>query len=185
MAKTETIFWRRLDTDGLERLTIVASKDRILVDGTILTTEDGGCRVDHHWRLDRDWRVLHVTITRTGTDGDGTLHLQRAGNGWMVNGQPRPDLDGAHEVDLSLTPFCNSVALRRLAKTSCNTIALDVAYVDGTTLDVSRSRQAYDRIDSRRFRFRDLGTASGYEAMLDVDDDGFVTRYEGLFARAN
>jgi hypothetical protein len=28
-----------------------------------------------------------------------------------------------------------------------------------------------------------LGVASGFEAVLDFDDDGLVTRYEGLFER--
>lgn len=184
MTRTKIIFWRRLDTNGLERLSIVESENRIHINGTILTTEDGGCRVDHNWELHRDWRVLQVAITRTGSDGDGTLHLERTGDGWRVNGQPRPDLDGAHEVDLSLTPFCNTLALRRLAGTGGNTIVLDVAYLDGATLDVFRSRQAYDQITGRCFGYRDLGAAAGFEAKLDVDDDGFVMRYEGLFARA-
>lgn len=185
MGNTEIIFWRRLDTDGLERLSVVESEDSVRIEGTILTTEDGGCRIDHHWQLDRDWRVLDVSITRTGADGNGTLHLERTGDGWMVNGQPRPDLDGVHEVDLSLTPFCNTLALRRFTGSGGKTITLNVAYVDGATLDVSRSRQAYDRIADRRFLFRDLGIASGFEAMLDVDDRGFVIQYEGLFVRAN
>ncbi|MCZ0963376.1 putative glycolipid-binding domain-containing protein [Paracoccus benzoatiresistens] len=184
MVVSKTVFWRRLDTDGLERLSVVENEHGLRIDGTILTTEDGGCRVDHRWQLDPGWRVLDVAITRAGSDGDKTLRLWRTRDRWMVNGQPRPDLDGALEVDLSLTPFCNTLALRRLMAAGDGTLVLDVAYVDGATLDVLRSRQGYDRIADGLYRYRDLGIAPGFEAMLDVDESGFVVQYEGLFARA-
>ena len=185
MAFTRTIFWRRLDTDGLERLLVVEDDAGIFVKGTILTTEDGGCRLDHDWHLDSNWSALSVAVSREGADGHKALRLDRRGAGWKVDGHTRPDLDGASEADLSLTPFCNTLALRRLMGSEGDTIELDIAYIDGVALSVARSRQAYDRIDDRCFRYRDLGLAMGFEAMLDVDDVGFVTRYEGLFERAH
>lgn len=183
MAISRTIFWRRLDTDGLERLTVAEDNNGIFVEGTILTTEDGGCHVDHEWRLDSNWSALSVAVSREGPDGRKALRLDRSGGGWKVNGQTRPDLDGASEVDFSLTPFCNTLALRRLIKTDGDTIMLDIAYIDGVTLSVARSRQAYDRTGNRCYRYRDLGLAMGFTALIDVDDAGFVTRYEGLFER--
>jgi len=185
MAMTRTIFWRRLDTDGLERLQVVQDDGGIFVKGTILTTEDGGCRVDHDWHLDSNWSALSVAVSREGADGRKALRLDRTGVSWKVDGQTRSDLDGASEVDLSLTPFCNTLALRRLMETGGDTITLDIAYIDGVTLSVARSRQAYDRLNNRCVRYRDLGLTMGFEAMLDVDDAGFVTRYESLFERTN
>lgn len=185
MAITSTIFWRRLDTDGLERLSVVEGDTGIFAKGTILTTEGGGCHVGHEWHLDSNWSVLSVAVSREGADGQKALRLDRTGNRWKVDGQTRPDLDRASEVDLSLTPFCNTLALRRLMGADGNTIVLDTAYIDGVALSVVRSRQAYDRLGNRCFRYRDPGLAKGFEAMLDVDDFGFITRYEGLFERAN
>ncbi|WP_274353922.1 putative glycolipid-binding domain-containing protein [Roseinatronobacter alkalisoli] len=185
MAITRTIFWRRLDTDGLERLLVVEDDAGIFVKGTILTTEDGGCRIDHDWHLDSKWSVLSVAVSRDGNDGHKALRLDRTGDGWKVDGQNRPDLDGTSEVDLSLTPFCNTLALHRLMGADSDTLVLDIAYVDGVSVSVARSRQAYDRIDNRCFRYRDLGLAMGFEAMIHVDDAGLVKRYEGLFERAD
>ena len=48
---------------------------------------------------------------------------------------------------------------------------------------MERSRQRYDRVGPNRVRFVDLGVAAGFEADLDLDDDGLVLRYEGLFER--
>lgn len=184
MAITRTIFWRRLDSDGLERLSVIEGDNGIIAKGTILTTEDGGCRLDHDWHLDSKWSALNVAVSREGADGRKALHLNRTGVSWTVDGQTRPDLDGASEVDLSLTPFCNTIALRRLMASGGDTITLDVAYIDAATLSVTPSRQAYERVTNTCFRYRDLGLYRGFEALLDVDDAGFVLRYEGLFERA-
>jgi hypothetical protein len=50
-------------------------------------------------------------------------------------------------------------------------------------MTVVRSRQRYDRLGPNRLRFVDLGVAAGFEADLEVDDEGLVHRYEHLFER--
>ena len=48
-------------------------------------------------------------------------------------------------------------------------------------LTLQPSRQRYERLSTRSFRYIDLGAADGFEATLEVDANGIVTRYEGLF----
>lgn len=62
----------------------------------------------HHWRLDADWRAQFVIVERWSSQGHGRLRLERAGTIWRVDGELRPDLEGADEPDLSVTPFCNA-----------------------------------------------------------------------------
>ena len=80
------------------------------------------------------------------------MRLERAGTGWRVDGRPRPDLDGAEEPDLSVTPFCNTLPIRRMLDTAGQSLTLDIAFIDGTALTVARSRQRYDRQGCRRIR---------------------------------
>lgn len=173
------LFWRRTDVAGLERLELQRHADGIVAASTVLCTEDGGFRLDHHWRLDAQWRAQSVRVERWGAQGHGVLLLERAGTGWRVDGAVRPDLEGAEEPDLSVTPFCNSFPIRRTAAA----LTLDTAYVDGATLTVARSRQRYERKGPRLLRYVDLGLSRGFEADLEVDDDGLVRRYEHLFER--
>ncbi|OJU17988.1 MULTISPECIES: putative glycolipid-binding domain-containing protein [unclassified Sphingomonas] len=175
------IFWRRLDLDGVERLSIVERDEQVHIAGTVIATEDGGFQIDHLWSLDADWSAQAVTVSRSGAGGAKAVHLERSGEDWLVDGIVRADLIGAEEPDLSVTPFCNTLPVRRLLKGSSDTITLDIVYIDGATLEVTRSRQAYDQIAAGRVRYRDLGLFAGFEAMLDVDRDGIVCRYEGLF----
>ena len=173
------LFWRRTDVQGLERLELNRAPDGIVAHGTVLSTEDGGFRLDHHWRLDPAWRALSVSVERWNAQGHGRLVVERADAGWRVDGVSRPDLDGAEEPDLSVTPFCNTLPIRRMRES----LTLDTAWIDGAALTVARSRQRYERRSASRLRYIDLGLSAGFEADLDVDEEGLVLRYEHLFER--
>jgi hypothetical protein len=111
------------------------------------------------------------------------LRLERVGTGWWVDHRPRPDLDGAEEPDLSITPFCNTLPIRRTPQTPGESLTVDTAFIDGAALTVARSRQRYIRQGPRHLRYVDLGISRGFEADLLVDDSGLVLRYEHLFQR--
>jgi len=155
----------------------------ILATSTVICLDDGGFRLDHRWRLDPGWRAQCVTVERWSSLGHAILRLERVGTGWQVDGAPRPDLDGADEPDLSVTPFCNTFPIRRAPTTAGESLTLDTAYIDGPTLTVARSTQRYIRRGPDRLRYVDLGLSRGFEADLVVDDAGLVLHYEHLFER--
>jgi hypothetical protein len=179
----QILFWRRTDVAGLERMALSITPDAVLADSTVICMEDGGFRLDHRWRLTTDWRALSLSVERWGATGHTCLDLERSDGGWNVNGGHRPDLDGADEPDLSVTPFCNSFPIRRTPSEAGQSLTLDTCYVDGATMTVARSRQRYDRLGPRQLRYVDLGLSAGFEAELTVDDDGLVLRYQHLFER--
>ena len=177
------LFWRRTDVEGLERLELAIGPDGIVAAGAVICLEAGGFRLEHRWRLDSDWRTQSVTVERWNSRGHGALRLERAGTGWQVDGHPRPDLEGAQEPDLSVTPFCNTFPIRRTSNVPGERLLLDTAFIDGPTLTVARSSQRYERQGPGRVRYVDLGLSRGFEADLVVDDAGLVLRYEHLFER--
>jgi len=182
MSKT-VLFWRRTDLEGLERLELVVGPDGVAVQSAVISLEDGGLRIDHRWQLDADWRVQSVLVERWNARDHQTVRLERSAAGWRVDGSSRPDLDGAVEPDLSVTPFCNTIAIRRLWRTQAPSLTLDVACINGSTLEVARSSQRYERQAPDRVRYVDLGLSRGFEADLMVDEMGLVLDYEHLFER--
>jgi uncharacterized protein len=177
------LFWRRIDIEGLERLELEVEPDRVCAMSTVICLEGDGFRLDHRWHLGPDWRAQSVTVERWNSRGHGLLHLERAGTGWRVDGAPRPDLEGADEPDLSVTPFCNTFPIRRTPQAAGESLLLDVAFIDGPALAVTRSSPRYDRQGPRRLRYIDLGRSRGFEADLVVDEAGLVLSYEHLFER--
>ena len=177
------IYWRRTDVAAIECLELEITASKITAAGVVIGLELPTYRVEHKWLLDPSWRVQAVTIERRSEQAPQKLHLERAKEGWEVNGTTRRDLDAAQEPDLSITPFCNTIPIRRAIATGAESLQMTTAYIDGTTLGISTSEQRYDRQGPNRFRYVDLGLYRGFEANLVVDELGLVEVYEHLFER--
>jgi uncharacterized protein len=177
------ICWRRLDSVGLELLALRMRAEGVWVESSVICAANGGFRLDHVWNLTPDWRALSLRIERWDADGRRNLTLERDGEGWRVDGARQPDLDGAEEPDLSVTPFCNTLVMRRMPAADGASLTVDTAYVNGDDLTVTRSRQRYDWKAPGRFRYIDLGLSAGFEADLQVDEERLVQHYEHLFER--
>jgi uncharacterized protein len=177
------LYWERTDVEGLERLELDVSPQGVIATSSLLCVESGGYRLDHRWHLSPDWRAQQVRVERWNADGHAVLRLEREGTGWRVDGAPRPDLDGADEPDLSATPFCNTLPIRRVPLEAGASLTLDTAFIDAAAMTVQRSRQRYERLGPDRLRYVDLGLSQGFTAELEVDGEGLVVRYEHLFHR--
>lgn len=177
------LFWRRKDVPGLERLELSIEPQRVVAVSSVICLEGKGFRLDHRWQLSPDWRAESVAVERWGADGHRVLRVVRHGAGWCVGGVQRQDLEGAEEPDLSVTPFCNTLPIRRVPRHEGASLVLDTAFIDGAALTVTRSKQEYRRQAADRLRYVDLGVSRGFEADLVVDGDGLVIDYEHLFER--
>jgi hypothetical protein len=178
-----TVFrWRRLDFAGLEILTITGSADGISIRGQCIDAGDEPFCVHHEWLLDRSWRSKTLWLTRFGAEGDRHLYIERAGDArWKVDGQNRPDLDGCDEIDLSFTPICNCIALRREELAINGEFELTALHVSLPRVTIAPSRQKYLRTGMNAYRYIDLGLSAGFEAALQVDAQRMIRHYEGLF----
>jgi hypothetical protein len=131
-------------------------------------------------RCDERWRVRSLDVHVAGK-GRVCLRADGAGNWLDADGTPLPALQGCMDVDLSGSPFTNTLPIRRLGDALRERQEIRVAYVDLPKLDVQPVSQAYTRTAPDRVRFESLSRP--FAADLEVDDDGLVLNYEGLFTR--
>ena len=97
-----------------------------------------------------------------------------------------PELDGCIDVDISATPFTNTLPIRRLGLEPGESEELAVTYVRVPELLVGAERQRYSCLEAQAngelYRFEAL--PSGFTAELPIDAEGLVIDYPGLFRRA-
>ena len=139
---------------------------------SVVTTDDRVYRYTATWT--HDWVTRSLVI-------DTGFRLDSTGEGWRLNGRPRPELAAAVDVDLVLTPLTNTLAIQRLALAVGSSAEIVTAWVDAPTLDVHPDPQRYTRTGATEYLFESLD--SDFSATITVDESGFVTEYPGLFSR--
>ncbi|MGI6855867.1 putative glycolipid-binding domain-containing protein [Mesorhizobium sp. 1B3] len=168
--------WRRRDEPGLEVFQLDSDADGFSALSTIVHAGEDAFGMSYMWRLYPDMRTRDLDLRLTSPTRR-EMRIERIASGWRVDGQERPDLAGCDEVDLSATPFCNTLAMLLLKGSG----ELTTLYVDLPSMRMEPSRQRYATLGQNRWRYLDLGAANGFEADIEVDDRGLVVDYQGLF----
>ena len=114
---------------------------------------------------------------------DNSLDLVRSESGrWdhdWIDGDP--DLSSCTDIDIAVTPFTNSLPIRRLQLGVGESADIDVVFIAVPDLTLAPARQRYTRLTEYTYRYESL--TSGYTNEITVDDDGLVVDYPGLFRR--
>ena len=182
------VMWAPWEGPGLEHLRLVTSDDGVVANGLVIGLEAGRpFRISYEVRCDERWRVREVRVATPDSERP-VIELLANGEGrWNGRGaEPLPELDGCIDVDISATPFTNTLPIRRLGLQPGKSTDVEVAYIRVPELLVGLERQRYgcleDQTDRGHYRFEAL--PSGFTASLPVDGDGLVIDYPGLFRRA-
>ena len=178
---TTDVVWRARGWEGVERLELVEGNDAVTARSLLIASPEGelvGAR--YEIVCDAGWRVTHVSMESLGTGRRLDL-AHDADGGWSARGRPLPALAAAMAVDINLSPFTNTLAIRPLDLAPGAAADVDIVYISLPELDVERRRQRYTclRRDASGGLYRyEAGT---FVANVAVDAAGLVTRYEGLW----
>jgi hypothetical protein len=175
-ADGHTVMWSTWEGDGSERLEIRWENEGWTASGVV-----GRERVQYVVRLTPSWQVRQFLLFRDLDEPDLWLFTDGSSRWAEMNGAERPELRGCYDVDLPVTPFTNTLPIRRLPLEVGDTAELSVAYIDVDTLGVRPHRQRYTRLDTHRWRFEQPD--SGFVQDLEVDQYGLVIDYPTLFRR--
>ncbi|MDQ0118416.1 putative glycolipid-binding domain-containing protein [Pseudarthrobacter sp902506025] len=168
--------WYGIETPSIEKLHFTAEGETLRALSTWVN-ENG--HYDYEVTLDRRWIFRELRLHR---HDDGQLEIRRHRDGtWNVNQVLRPDLQGAVDVDLALSPFTNTLPVRRLDLPLGVRTEIITAYVAVPSLQVTPDPQAYTRTAANLYLYESLD--SDFSRQITVDADGFVIDYPGLYTR--
>lgn len=167
--------------EGAEHFTFRTTADGYEARGDVAATLDG-CPLKARYLVEVDaaWKTQRVNVAVTG---GGQLEIRSDGAGrWRgADGRALPGLEGCADPDISMTPFTNTVAIRRLGLNISEVAEIKVAYILVPDLTLRAAPQRYTRLADRLWRFESLD--SDFTADIAVDEQGFVVDYPGLFQR--
>lgn len=177
----KTLRWVAEAGAGLEHLVLWQEGAGLLAQGVVAGERDPPAYgAAYTIGCDLAWRVTQVVVDVAG-GGHLGLYADDAGRWRGQDGKPVDALLGCIDIDLSASCFTNTLPIRRLALAPGERRAIDVAYVQIPGLCVERTAQAYTRLGLNTYRFESM--ADGFQAELEVDDEGLVVAYPGLFRR--
>jgi hypothetical protein len=181
------VMWTAWSDPGLEHLRLVQYDSGILADGVIIAVEDGRpFRARYTIQCDTGWRVREVRIDLLD-DTHKRIDLTSDGEGHWADsaGETLPGLAGCFDIDISATPFTNTLPIRRLALPPGTAADINVVYITLPDMSVQPQLQRYTCLATnvRGGRYRYESRSTGFTAELPVDGDGLVEDYPGLFRR--
>ena len=183
------VLWVPADGAGSEHLRLIDDPAGVSVESVVVGTDDGEpFRLRYELELDRRYRVRRLRLGTLGPESNSSTLRADSEGGWTDGrGEALPELDGCIDVDVSATPFTNTLPIRRLDLERGESAELSVVYVEAPELTVETATQRYtclDPVDEDGGRYRYESVSSGFTTELSVDSDGLVIDYPGLFDRA-
>lgn len=180
---TTTYRWRRNSGVGLEHLHINSCENNIIISSVVIG-EDAGQQFGINYTIicAADWTVRSFKI-ENAEGYDLSLNSDGEGNWYNPDGSSRSGVAGAIDIDLSGTPFTNTLPIRRLDKHQTGySQRFKVLYVPFNTLQPRLDRQQYSCLKPyKTYRYEPL--ARDFSAELEVDNNGIVLNYPELFTR--
>jgi uncharacterized protein len=174
--------WEDWTGHGLQHLVLTERAEAIVADAVCVVAEEGLFGARYRIRCDPAWRCRELDVEIVGTDA--RLRLRGDGTGGWTDGDgaPLPALAGAVDVDLPITPFTNTLPIRRLALAARARAEISVVYVRPPDLTVEIDRQIYTCLEPLR-RYRYEAVDGTFTRDIEVDPQGLVLTYPGLFRR--
>lgn len=193
-----TVAWRALAWEGIEHLSLDVTEERTVADGLILAVLEGRPqRVWYRLWLDPEGLVERVYafcskappargLTPVDVDARHIMIDPSEPGVWTDSaGKHLAKLDGCLDVDITVTPYTNTLPINRLRLDEGQAAEIDVAWIHIPEMRVEKAPQRYTLLERHatgaRYRFESLG--SDFQADIDVDADGLVLNYPDLFER--
>ncbi|MBV9788705.1 MAG: putative glycolipid-binding domain-containing protein [Chloroflexi bacterium] len=183
------IVWHRWEEPGIEHLYLREAHDRVVVDSMIVGVIDEQLmRLRYEVQCDAayQFQAVHVQMLQPF---QRTLTLTRSHDGTWRDGEQKilPEFADAFEIDLTVSPFTNTLPIRRLSPHIDQPVEILVAYIDLPAFSIRPERQLYTLTytSSAYNIYRFEQPSIEYTQDIRVDSQGYVIDYPGLFQRVH
>jgi hypothetical protein len=139
-------------------------------------------KVEYLIKTNHDWETILLEIHSRHSDKTQSIRLQGDGKGnWTGNNENADQFKGCIDVDISLTPFTNTLPIKRLRLDQDQSKEIQVIYFDLLEGQIKPVRQKYTCLSKTKYHYGNV--PNDFEATIEVDEEMFVVDYPSLFFR--
>jgi hypothetical protein len=181
MSKTIAARWQDWSGKSIEHLVLHETAQGVVAESVIVgRTDERAFALHYRIRCDDGWRVRRAEVALVGGSRSLELLGDATGNWTDGSGAPLAQLQGAIDIDLTASPFTNTLPIRRLKLGRGESRDILTAYIVVPDLTVTTDPQRYTCLEpDHLYRFESLD--SDFTRDIEVDRSGLVLNYPGLF----
>lgn len=179
----QPIIWQAVKWTATEYFTLHDHGQGMLANGRI-----NGAMADHpfsiHYEIEitADWRVSSFHIRQEGlTQTELKLTSDLHGHWFDKDNNHIDAFDDCIDIDISLTPFTNTLPVKRLDFGAGESKLLDMLYIKLPEFELQKVQQRYTRTGVHEYLYENVTT--DFSAEIPFDEEGIVKDYPGIFKR--
>ncbi|MFW6075498.1 MAG: putative glycolipid-binding domain-containing protein [Chloroflexota bacterium] len=189
----DAIMWSALAWPGTEHVIVNEGSEGVVVDSfSVALIEGVPSRTSYRLRLAENYAIRRVELNQFAVEGDPGTASQRIaletdgeGNWTGQDTYEIQDFAGARDIDISITPYTNTLPIRRIGFEPQQSEVVKVVWLRVPQMEVVLVRHRYTCLEwsenGGKFTFESLDT--GYTTEILVDGNGVVIDYPDLFHR--
>ncbi|AZI24004.1 hypothetical protein EA772_01090 [Pedobacter sp. G11] len=178
----KTIIWKGIYYKALEYFQLSETHQNFTVKSRIIGTfEDKFYWVDYSLVIAKDWTLTNFKIEFEVNNNKKRILGEKINSDWSINGEIKPQFRNFDFIDISLTPFTNTLPINHLHFSAHQKKTVKVMYVDIFNGSIEAVKQKYSKNSDLNYHYENI--PKNFEADLNVDDSGFVNLYPTLFER--
>jgi uncharacterized protein len=177
------ILWTGREYYSLENCLVNHQENSAEISSTIIGSYEGRLyKVEYHIRTNAWWQTVLLELTSQVNNHTQMIKLEGDGKGnWTYNGKEAEQFKGCIDVDIAVTPFTNTLPIRRLQLQQGQSQQIQVIYCDLLNQVIKPVSQKYTRLSNNEYHYENI--PNDFEATIKVDEYGLVVDYPGLFVR--
>jgi uncharacterized protein len=136
-------------------------------------------KIDYHICTNENWETTFVNIRTQFDNLVELITLEKKEGKWLLNNKPDPEFEDIFDIDISLTPFTNTLPVNRLKLKDGERKVIEVIYFDIFEKEIKSVKQVYTRVSGTDYVYENYD--GSFKANIRVDEQGLVVDYSELF----
>lgn len=179
----KSLIWTGPEYHSLENCDINATDTGTEIKSVVIGNyERQSFKVEYFIKVNPNWETLFFDLKCQLGQWKQQLAFESDGAGkWYFENNLQTEFNGCVDIDIPVTPFTNTLPIRRLQLKTGDCSTIKVLYLDILNHSIRPVEQRYTRISEYEYKYEDV--PPGFDATVQVDDDGLVVEYPPLFMR--